>query len=705
MAPRPATAVLLFASVVGTFATIGAAEPPAPRPDGGGPGAPAAQNPAKAGVVLSNPAAYAGYTLVFPLNSTNTYLIDMQGRIVQTWKSKYACGQEAYLLENGHLLRPCNLSDDEAFFAGASKGGRIQEFTWDGQLVWDYKFHNPKQIRHHAVTRMPNGNIMMIVWERKAAKEYIDAGVKPDLAGAGETLVDSLYEVKPTGKTAGQIVWEWHLFDHLIQDYDKAKANYGDVAAHPELADANFGHNGFFGGPMPFGPPNGPPPQAQQAADKPKGNDSNPGNPDVQRLRGLGYVGAGGGRPQFAGMIPDWTHVNAVAYNAKFDQIMISVREFGEVWILDHSTTSAQAAGHTGGKYGKGGDILYRWGNPRAYRAGAEADQRLFAQHDAQWITAGLSGEGHLLVFNNGNGRPDGNYSSVDEVVLPVDADGNYAKEPGKAFGPNEAIWSYSSPDDFSAPFMAGAQRLPNGNTLVCTGFSGQIFEVTPAKQVVWRYVAPMDPGIQPGGFGPPGRFGPPGGPPRAVELWPAPLSFFVLQLNDDQRKQLNSFEDAAAAKIEKVLTAEQLKQWKERPRGPGGPGGPPEIGSVLPKPVREMLKLTEDQTKQIDELQKQADAKVSEVLTDDQKTRLKQIPDMMKQFMAGGGPRGGPGGPPGRGPRVVFGGPPGGPGGFGGNGLFRAYRYGLDYPGLANKDLTPGKKIEELPKKDEPKQ
>ncbi len=57
-----------------------------------------------------------------------------------------------------------------------------------------------------------------------------------------------------------------------------------------------------------------------------------------------------------------------------------------------------------------------------------------------------------------------------------------------------------------------------------------------------------------------------------------------------------------------------------------------------------------------------------------------------------GNRPGGGPGGPP-RGP----GGPPGGPGGFGGNSVFRAYRYAKDYPGLAGKDLTPGKRVEEL--------
>jgi hypothetical protein len=669
-------------------------------------------------VQINKPIGFQGYTLVFPLQSTKTFLIDMQGKVVRTWQSRYAARQDAYLLENGHLLRSAKLSDFEALFAGAAQGGRVQEFTWDGKLVWNFKFHNEKQLQHHAITPMPNGNVLLIVWERKTAKEAIEAGVKPALAGNTDMLADSIIEVKPKGLNGGEIVWEWHLWDHLVQDHDRSRANFGDVAAHPELVDANAGRNamaGFANLARFVNPP------ARKA--EPKKPDAK--NDALDKLKGIGYVGASGGR-KFAGFFPDWTHVNAVSYNAQLDQIMLSPREFNEVWIIDHSTTKAEATGHTGGRSGRGGDLLYRWGNPRASRAGTGADQRLFSQHDAQWIPVGLPGAGHLLVFNNGGGRPDGSYSSVDEVVLPVRADGSYERKPGRAYGPDKPIWSYTAANkvEFFAPLMSGAQRLPNGNTLICTGFSGTIFEVTPEKEIVWDFINPAKAAQPSRGFGPPGG-GPPGfgGPnpfapsSESVQILPVFLQFF-LQLSDEQRKRVGDFEKEASRKLERILNDEQRKQLKQLqknagpfgPGGPGGPGGPPEIGQIMPTPIQKKLGLTPEQKDKLAGLQKGADRKVDEILTDDQKKQLKGLVAMVKMFAAGppggraagtrgpggfGPPGGGPGGPPGFGPPGV------GPGGFGGIGggsaIFRAYRYGPHYPGLAGKDLTASKTIEEL--------
>ncbi len=244
-------------------------------------------------------------------------------------------------------------------------------------------------------------------------------------------MPDSLIEIKPTGKTTGEVVWEWHLWDHLIQDFDKTKPNFGNVGEHP-----GAGEHQLRG-------------RRASLSDRRQG-----WKREHQSRRQPGGEQAAGASTRIT------THMNGVAYNPDLDQISVSVWKFSEFWIIDHGTTTAQAASHTGGGMGKGGDLLYRWGNPRSYRsAGTKADRKLFNQHNAHWIPKGLPGAGHLLLFNNGPERPGGEHSSVDELVLPVDSHGRYARAQGKAFGPNEPVWSCCAApkkSDFYSSFISG---------------------------------------------------------------------------------------------------------------------------------------------------------------------------------------------------------------------------------------------------------
>jgi hypothetical protein len=388
------------------------------------------------GVIRNDPGSFAGYTLISPLQSTSTFLIDMNGRVVKDWDTGSTPSSIAYLRENGNLLR-AGLAPNNPYRTAGS-GGKMQEFTWDGELAWDFDYGTATVTQHHDFTRLPNGNILMVVKEKKTAAEAIAAGRIPSSAEGTDVQPDALVEIKPSGKTGGEVVWEWYLWDHLIQDIDKEKANYGDVAAHPERVDINY----------------------NVAPDR-RAN-------------------------------PDWTHFNAIDYNADLDQIMVSLRNFSEIWIIDHSTTTREAAGRTGGRRGKGGDLLYRWGNPRVYRAGTAQDQRLYGQHNAHWIPKGLAGAGHILIFSNGDTRPGSMYSTVEEIELPS-SNGQYSVGPDKRFGPDRAFWTYSAPNptDFYSVNISGVQRLPNGNTLICAGAPGIIFEITPQKKVVWQYNLP----------------------------------------------------------------------------------------------------------------------------------------------------------------------------------------------------------------------
>ena len=645
-----ALSLALLATGVAVHAAVAAATETAKSDSTNDAKAKARPAPRKSGLMVNDPKACAGYTLLASANSTMTYLIDMQGHVVRSWKSDCNPGLSAYLLENGNLLRTGQVRNPPFFGGGA--GGRIQEFAWDGKIVWDFTYCTPNQLPNHDVCRLPNGHLLMNVWERKSPAEAIAAGRRPETVDRNQLLSACILEVEPTGKTTGKVVWEWHVWDHLIQDYKADKANHGDVSAHPELIDVNFGDSTL----------------AATLA-KPDG---------LEKLRSIGYVGGPGKGPQRPQ--PDWLHVNSVAYNAELDQILLSVYEFNEIWIIDHSTAPAQAAGHQGGRQGKGGDLLYRWGNPRAYRAGTIKDQQLFGQHDAQWIGKGLPGEGHVLIFNNGMRRTGGAYSTVDEIVLPVDATGRYDRAAGKPSGPDRPVWTYAArkTTDFYAPFISGAQRLPNGDTLICSGTNGTVFEVTPKNEIVWKYVNPTK-NVFPFG-GPPGF----GGPPKLGRILPPFLQGFM-SFSPEQKNRLEAAENEIGEKLTKTLTAEQKKQFETRPRG-FAPGDLPLPGQLMAAAVADRLKLTADQKRQLAGLQKEADGKLDAILKTEQKKQLKQMQDMARRF-AGGGPgrfpggppAGPPGGPPGGAPGGPRGGPPGGFPGFGGfgppggSGLFRA--------------------------------
>ena len=471
-------------------------------------------------------------------------------------------------------LRPI-LPAEQQPFGGAGAGGRIQEFTWEGELVWDFKYFNEKQLPHHDVTKLPNGNILMIVWDRKTAQEAIAIGRRPEAIRDGHLTADCIVEIKPTGKTTGAVVWEWHVWDHLVQELDKTKANHGVVAARPELIDLNFG-DGIL-------------PSLLANKD------------DADKLRGIGYLGgpAAPGGPR-GPVGEDWTHINSVAYNPDLDEIVLSVHGFNEIWILDHSTTTAEGAGHTGGRRGKGGDLLYRWGNPRAYRSGTNADQRLFGQHSAHWIPKGLPGEGHLLVFNNGRPahRREPTRRSMNSSCRSMPRVATSAKA-GTAVRAGETglePFGSSKRADFYAQFISRGQSAPEREHLdLCSRVrTGTIFEVTAEKDIVWKYINPVKGGRAAGWTS---RL------PRLVETMLA-TTRETLKLTAEQNKKFDALQAEFETKVTEILSDEQKKQVKDPSKGPGS-GGAPQAIRILPAVVEKMLKITPEQKKMADEAAK----------------------------------------------------------------------------------------------------
>ena len=177
----------------------------------------------------------------------------------------------------------------------------------------------------------------------------------------------------------------------------------------------------------------------------------------------------------------------------------MSSLKFSEFWIIDHSISTEEAATEAG-------DLLYRFGNPETYGRGTENDRILYNQHDAYWIEEGVD-TGKIMVFNNGKNRPEGEYSSVMVVDVPEFNGANYPINEGTAFEPSSFEWRYPEVLDaeFYAQNVSGSSRLPNGNTLICEGPEGRIFEVTPEEEIVWEYInaenvyGPVTQGDEPG--------------------------------------------------------------------------------------------------------------------------------------------------------------------------------------------------------------
>jgi Arylsulfotransferase (ASST) len=353
--------------------------------------------------------------------STETYLVDATNQPVHTWPSAYKAGQSAFLLADGSILRGASINDlapDNRFVAAYRDGhntifnigGIVERIAKDGTVLWTYEYYSDDYAPHHVATVMPNGDLLMPVWRYHSEDDSIALGRDPKRVTSGGLWLDSLIEVRPKGDKGGDIVWEWKSADHLIQDFDSSKANYGVVADHPEKIDINYG-------------------------------------------KGLNV-------PE------DIMHVNSAYYIADLDQIVVTSYHYSELWVIDHSTTTEQAAGSSGGRSGHGGGLLYRWGNPWAYGHDVTDRFLLSAVHDPKW----LADSRHFIMYDNNTADHerglDGGDSMVVEIAPPLQPDGTYQLAEDGIYGPAQPV---SAADlGVQATSVGTAQRFSDGRTLSC---------------------------------------------------------------------------------------------------------------------------------------------------------------------------------------------------------------------------------------------
>ena len=385
--------------------------------------------------IFVNGQSFNGFALYNSQGSNTTYLIDENQNIAHTWNMTTECNYTVALKENGNLIRGTK-GNTSVFSTGnvAAGGGIVQEIAPDGSIVWEYTYADTDHLSHHDLT-LVGDNVLLTAYEKKTSTELNAAGFNN---ASSDKWPTHFVELEPDGNGGANIVWEWHIWDHMCQNTDPNGPNYSlNISDNPELIDINM-------------------------------------------------IQGGGGPP--GGSSGDWFHVNGVDYNEDLDQIVFSSRFASEIYIIDHSTTTAEAATQSGGNSGMGGDILYRWGNPSNY--GMSGTQIIDnAVHDARWITDdGRPNGGFLQIFNNSG--VSNSVSAIDGIDTPWDAATNtYLRTPGQAFEPFSYTTRYECA--YSASGQSASDRMSNGNIYVNAsggqGGAGVMYEVDAVTgQIIW---------------------------------------------------------------------------------------------------------------------------------------------------------------------------------------------------------------------------
>lgn len=396
-----------------------------------------------------------GYVLTGAYGGTKTMLFDSLGKTVFEWDhsslTNPKCGYSCYLLENGNLLRSAIVPEGTTHSSMSPAQGIIQELDPDGNIVWSYTLASTDSgMLHHDMKPMPNGHILAVAYVPLTKQQLrtcgIDTALIPRMSATKFLLSERIIEIDPKAAGGPKIVWEWKIHDHVIPG--------AQAANHPELISGTIVPQAYFGN--------------------------------------------------------QWVHLNGLDYNAEHDLILFSSRVFSECYIIDHNTTTQEAAGHTGGGRGKGGDILYRWGNPANYKVSGAT--KLNVLHCVNFIPKGYPGEGNVIFFHNNSSATSNpghgvekTTSQVIEIKLPVDDNFNFSKSAGQPFGPTSPTWIFAPSDSFSSPAMSSAFRLPNGNTLAHLAYpsnngsldmntNSQLLEIDKNQKILWKYTIVTDP-------------------------------------------------------------------------------------------------------------------------------------------------------------------------------------------------------------------
>jgi len=385
-------------------------------------------------IVYNTEATDGGFNLIYPHNQPDAFLLDMCGNVVHKWENPDSLrpANVIYILENSDVMityRPASFEAD-AIWAGGG-GATIERRTWDNEPIWSFTRNDAEYRLHHDIQPMANGNVLVTAWEQRDSLECIESGRDPESLTSAGMWSEVVWVIAPTSDGNAEVIWEWAVWDHLIQDFDSTKSNYGVIADNIDKIDINFGSG------------------LNQAA--------------------------------------DWLHINAIDFDEYSQHIMLSVPTFNEIWLVDYNNTTP-------------GELKWRWGNPMAYDRGDSSDTKLGFQHHTHWLDMSLSTNnpdyGKIGLFNNRVQGDSSEYSTINTLLLIYDEyENEYIVDNSTGtYLPTDFDWTFESPNPSTiySNIVSSFQRLENGNSLICSGKSGDSREYTQDGELVWHYKTPL---------------------------------------------------------------------------------------------------------------------------------------------------------------------------------------------------------------------
>ncbi len=379
------------------------------------------------GTTIYQPAqAWNGFTVLSILDTPAVIVIDMNGNVVKRWGGfNVSAGGPARILPGGMVIAPAGDNP------GHQESMQLLQRDFEGKELW--RFDHLEQIKN------PLGEP---VWSARQhhdwQREDFPAGYYSPTATAG-TQGSNMLLLTHTDTKQPNVADVELEDDHLVEINRDGKIQW-EWRVSDHIDEFHFDE------------------AARKAIKSPP-------------------AGPGGSVRSY-----DWFHMNSAGYvgpNQWFDagdqrfaptNFIISSRQASVIAIIDRA-----------------GKVVWQLGPDYSTSKEQRAIGQIIGQHHAHIIPKGLPGAGNLLIFDNGGASGYG----APTAIAPTGV-GIYARATSRIIEINPVtlavVWSYTAANFFSTN-ISGAQRLPNGNTLITEGAPGRIFEVTAKKEVVWEYM------------------------------------------------------------------------------------------------------------------------------------------------------------------------------------------------------------------------